>query len=142
MKRYLIAVLVGGMVFTTVMAAAATLDLDGGVAQAGTDHDLECQESPLEVRSYRLNNNENGVGSHGVRIGDFDAACADAGTSVHIHAYSDEDAETLVARTAQTTVEEGELSAAWDRFFNDAEGTTFLPYEDIEAIQVVVESDG
>ena len=44
MKRIILALLVGGMVFGAVFAAAATLVVDGRMLQAGSDEVLTCDD--------------------------------------------------------------------------------------------------
>lgn len=44
MKRIILALLVGGMVFGTVFAVAATLKVDGRMLQAGSDKVLTCDD--------------------------------------------------------------------------------------------------
>ncbi len=42
MKRTIVALLIGGMVFGTILGLAATLSVNGGTIQAGEDNDLRC----------------------------------------------------------------------------------------------------
>ncbi|GAG41904.1 unnamed protein product, partial [marine sediment metagenome] len=67
MKRSIIALLVGGAVFGTVLAAAATLNVNGGVIQAGTDSDLTCDSSGVDVLGWGLNSGTGLV--ENVRVG-------------------------------------------------------------------------
>jgi glucose-6-phosphate isomerase len=52
MKRFILALLVGGVVFGTVFAAAATLIVDGRVLQAGSDTDLQCDKDASGVQMW------------------------------------------------------------------------------------------
>ena len=49
MKRLIVALLVGGMVFGTVFAVAAALDVDAPAIQAGGVTDLVCDDDGVEV---------------------------------------------------------------------------------------------
>jgi|GEM_PF-5702719 len=49
MKRFLIALLVGGALFAVVFGAAASLTVEGGTIQAGKDTDLACQPPEIPV---------------------------------------------------------------------------------------------
>ena len=49
MKRLMVALLVGGAVFGTVWAAAATLDVDGGTLQMSTAVDAVCDGNGVEL---------------------------------------------------------------------------------------------
>ncbi len=73
MKRLIVAVLVGGMVFGTVLALAASLDVNGGTIQAGSDTDLQCDEDGIDVVGWMLETDDGLV--YGVRIHNIDPAC-------------------------------------------------------------------
>ena len=49
MKRLMVALLVGGMVFGTVFAVAAALNVDAGVLQAGSDEVLICDADGVQT---------------------------------------------------------------------------------------------
>jgi len=49
MKRIILALLVGAAVFSTVFAAAALLNVDAGVLQAGSDEVLTCDADGVQV---------------------------------------------------------------------------------------------
>jgi len=72
MKRFLIALLVGGALFAAIFGAAATLDVQGGAIQVGTESDLSCDTTGVTVTfnvhhlGYVTSVNVNGI----------DAACA------------------------------------------------------------------
>ena len=74
MKRSIIALLVGGMVFGTVLAIAASLSVEGGTIQAGSDTDLRCDTTGVRVDGWGLETDDGLV--YNVRIHDIDAACA------------------------------------------------------------------
>jgi len=49
MKRFILALLVGGAVFAAVFAAAAALNVNAGVLQSGSDEDLTCDTDGVQV---------------------------------------------------------------------------------------------
>jgi hypothetical protein len=55
------ALLVSGSVFGAVYGAAATLPVNGGTIQAGTDLSLECQTDPVEVEAWGIDSSEDPV---------------------------------------------------------------------------------
>lgn len=74
------ALLVSGTVFGAVYGAAATLTVNGGTIQQGTDLSLECQSDPVQVDSWGINSSDDeltGGKATFVQIsGVDDAACA------------------------------------------------------------------
>lgn len=54
MKRTIFALGAGAAVFALVLGAAATMPLDGGAIQQGTDLTLTCQETTVSVDSWGL----------------------------------------------------------------------------------------
>lgn len=74
MKRLVIALLVGGAVFGMVYGLAATLNVDGGTIQAGSDVDLICDEDGVQVLGWGLETDDGKV--YFVRIGNIDEQCA------------------------------------------------------------------
>ena len=74
MKRIMLALLVGGMVFGGVFAMAAALDVDGGTIQAGSDVELRCDANGVNVDGWALESDTGLV--NGVRILNIDAACS------------------------------------------------------------------
>lgn len=75
MKRLLVALLVGGMVFGTVLAIAAGLNVSGGTIQGGTDDDLICDEGGIYVDAWGLNTYPVLEGVEYVTIKGVDADC-------------------------------------------------------------------
>ena len=73
MKRLIVAVLVGGMVFGTVLALAASLGVEGGTIQAGSDTELRCDTNGVRVDGWGLETDDGLV--YFVRIHDINAAC-------------------------------------------------------------------
>lgn len=75
-KRYLVAAGAAGLVFSGVYGAAAALNVEGGVAQAGSDTSLTCDADGVTVLGYII---EQGTGlfptGHGVKITGIDGAC-------------------------------------------------------------------
>ena len=82
MKRSIIALLVGGLVFGTVLAVAASLSVDGGTIQAGSDTDLQCDEDGVDVAGWMLETDDGLV--YGVRIHNIDPACSSNDLFVNI----------------------------------------------------------
>jgi len=72
MKRFLIALLVGGAVFAAVLGAAANLSVGGGTVQVGSDGTLACDTTGVTV-SYNID--YRGVVTS-VQVNGIDAACA------------------------------------------------------------------
>ena len=74
------ALLVSGSVFGAVYGAAATLTVNGGTIQAGTDLSLECQADPIRVESWGINSSDEGpTGGEATFVeisGVGDATCA------------------------------------------------------------------
>jgi hypothetical protein len=74
------ALLVSGTVFGAVYGAAASLTVNGGTIQQGTDLSLECQSDPIQVDSWGINSSDDaltGGKATFVQIsGVDDAACA------------------------------------------------------------------
>ena len=66
-KRYLAAFGAAGLMFAGVYGAAASLGVDGGVAQAGQDTNLTCDES-VAVAGYFIEQGDNRSGPEGVPI--------------------------------------------------------------------------
>ncbi len=75
-KRYFAAFGAAGLVFAGVFGAAAALDVDSAVAQAGQDEKLSCQTNTLKVDGYQI---EQGTGaeplSRGLNISNIDKDC-------------------------------------------------------------------
>lgn len=49
MKRFIVALMVGSMLFVVAWAAAASLGVDGGVLQAGDDDVLKCDADGVQI---------------------------------------------------------------------------------------------
>lgn len=82
MKRLIVALLVGGAVFGTVLAVAASLSVDGGTIQAGSDTDLQCDEDGVRVDGWGLETDDGLV--YSVRIHDIDDDCSSNDLFVNI----------------------------------------------------------
>ena len=72
------ALLISSTAFGAVYAAAATLPLDGGVVQEGTDASLVCQSDPVQVSSWGVNSSDD-AGTGGkvtfVQLENIDESC-------------------------------------------------------------------
>jgi len=77
MKRIILALAVGGALFAAAFAAAATLGVNGGVIQAGSDGTLYCDTDGVAVVGWGLEMDDGMV--YSVRIGGVNGdACAGA----------------------------------------------------------------
>jgi len=73
MKRLMVALLVGGMVFGTVFAVAASLNVSGGVTQAGSVASLTCDADGVTVEGYGVELDD--LSGHFLKVSGIDAAC-------------------------------------------------------------------
>jgi hypothetical protein len=85
MKRFFVALLVGGMVFAGVFALAASLNVDGGTIQAGSDVDLTCDGDGVNVDGWGLETDDGKVSF--VRIHNIDPDCSGDDIFVNITKY-------------------------------------------------------
>ena len=82
MKRIILALLAGGLVFGAVFGLAAALNVSGGTIQAGSDSDLACDEDGVRVLEWNLDTNTGLVSS--VRIGGIDEGCQQGDTDLFV----------------------------------------------------------
>ncbi len=76
MKRLIVALLVGGMVFGVVFGAAAALNVDANPLQSGGDTDLVCDDSGIQVHwNIQWSNSAGDYVVHEVNISGVDEAC-------------------------------------------------------------------
>ena len=95
MKRFVIAALVGTMVFGAVFGLAASLSVDGGTIQAGSDTDLRCDEDGVRVDGWGLESDTGLVSM--VRIHDIDDDCSSNDLFVNITKHGTKIAECRTA---------------------------------------------
>ena len=76
MKRFLIALMAGTVVFSVAFASAAGLIVNGGTIQAGEDLDLVCDSDGVRVEGWGLETDDGMVSF--VRIGNIWADCVGA----------------------------------------------------------------
>lgn len=76
MKRFLVAIMAGTMVFSVAFASAAALIVNGGTIQAGADTDLVCDSDGVRVEGWGLETDDGLV--YNVRIGNIWADCVGA----------------------------------------------------------------
>jgi hypothetical protein len=98
MKRLIIALLVGGMVFGTVLAAAAVLDVTGThTIQAGGVTDLVCDEDGVVIDTigFEWSDDANAYVVTGVIITGIDAACDGGTIAVTLTNNSGDEIETM-----------------------------------------------
>ncbi len=82
MKRLLAALLTGGVIVAASAGLAATLDVNGGAAQVGSDLDLACDEDGVYVSQWNLNPNTSVVTS--VRVAGIDEGCRVGDTDLFV----------------------------------------------------------
>jgi hypothetical protein len=73
MKRVLVALLLGGAIFGTIIGVAATVGVQGGTIQAGVDPTLYCDTDGVQVQGWGLETTDNTV--RFVRIGGISTDC-------------------------------------------------------------------
>jgi hypothetical protein len=83
MKRFVLALFVGGMVFGAVVGLAASLGVEGGTIQAGADTDLACDEDGVQVLGWNLDTDTTLVDS--IRVGGIDAGCQQGDTDLFVN---------------------------------------------------------
>jgi hypothetical protein len=75
MKRLLLALIAGAMVFTVAFASAAALQVNANVIQSGGDVDVTCQTGPVTV-GYTTEVSGNGeFAVDGITFSGLDASC-------------------------------------------------------------------
>lgn len=113
MKRIIVALLAGAMVFGAVFAVAATLDVAGGTIQAGSDSDLRCDEDGVRVDGWLLETDTGMVNK--VRVHDIDADCSSNDLFVNVTKWGTKIAECRTAAgpgmhiPADTSVDDNDL---------------------------------
>ena len=75
MKRAILALLAGGLVFGVVFGAAAALDVDAGPLQSGGDTDLTCDDAIQVHWNVQWSNSADDYVIHKVNIGGVNEAC-------------------------------------------------------------------
>ncbi len=76
MKRLIVALLVGGVMFGTVFAVAAALNVGSGTIQAGGVTDLRCDENGVGVEAgWAWSNEAEAYVVTGIMISDIDESC-------------------------------------------------------------------
>lgn len=127
MKKYFIASGVAVVAFA-MAAFAASLNVDGGTIQSGTDNDLKCTDN-VEVVAWGVDKGK----SAGVRL---DAGtlsgCAD---SVQLHVYALDGNGTPIARSISHTVANAGSTLKWETF---GQGP-MVPIHAIKGFQIVLE---
>ena len=74
MKRIIVALVVGGVVFGTVFAVAASLNVSGGVTQAGSVASLTCDPDGVTVDGYGVELDD--LTGHFLKVSGIHADCA------------------------------------------------------------------
>lgn len=153
MKRSIIALLVGGLVFGTVLALAASLIVQGGTIQGGTDTDLICDENGIYVDAYGLNTYPVLEGVEYVTIKGVDADCDGARIMGRVQlTYSDYNDNSTWAYTSGTgpyssgysfVIANGNSDTEYKLYLKQSDYTTqwWVPAEDIVGIKVWIEGN-
>jgi len=151
MKRFLIALLVGGAVFAAVFGAAASLTVQGGVVQAGEDLDLVCDTDGIYVWSWMVNSYPVLEGVEAVRIKGVSAACNDARIMGRVQlTTSNPNDNTTYAYTSGKNpqgvgeyfvIANGDENTVYTLYLKESDYATqwYVPAEDIVGIKVWIE---
>jgi hypothetical protein len=84
MKRLLLALIAGAMVFTVAFASAAALQVNANVIQSGGDVDVTCQTGPVTV-GYTTTVSGNGeFAVTGITFSGLDESCAGLSVAVSL----------------------------------------------------------
>jgi len=138
MKRLIVALLVGGVFFGAVYGLAATLFVEGGTIQAGSDVDLQCDEDGVQVLGWGLETNDGKV--YSVRIGNIDEQCAGNDIFVSITDTGTEiaDGDATIEDEA-TDATDGCTDTTADEVCTKIQIPGGVPAEDITDIEVFIE---
>jgi hypothetical protein len=141
MKRLIVAVLVGGMVFGTVFAVAASLGVDGGFLQAGTDDDLVCDDGGVTLK-WKTMVTQADFRVAGVEVYDINAACI--GGKVLIALQSAPGSQIGFARGEIVAYDGGAMALAHEFFSGGAwvDGTTGVgpKVADVNLVSVLIKN--
>lgn len=127
MKRFLIALMAGAMVFAVAFAAAATLNVNGGTLQYGEDNSLTCTAS-ADVDAWGADA-DTGL-TYYVRI-TYDPLCAGNSMFVRVTNASDAVIASVSKEPLDNTGSTGNLTF-----------TTPLANEAIHDIHILIEGPG
>jgi len=153
MKRFLIALLVGGALFAAVFGAAASLTVNGGVIQGGEDTDLVCDDNGIYVWAYGLNTYPVLEGVESVKIKGVSSACNGARIMGRVElTNSDPNDNSTYAYTSGKdpqgvgeyfVIANGDESTVYVLFLKHDDYATqwFVPAEDIVGIKLWIEGE-
>ena len=152
MKRTILALLVGGMVFGTVLAVAASLGVQGGTIQGGEDIDLVCDEDGIYVDAWGLNTYPVLEGVEYVTIKGVDADCDGARIMGRIELTTSVDTDnTTWAYTSGTgpgsgysfVIANGNSDTAYTLYLKQSDYSTpwYVLAEDIVSIKLWIEGN-
>ncbi len=103
MKRLIIALLVGGMIFGVVFGAAATLNVTANPLQSGGDTDLTCDDAIQIHWNIQWSNSEGDYVVHNVNVGGVNEAFNDSTVVVTLTASNGNFlAQRTTTKTAST----------------------------------------
>lgn len=134
MKRLIVALLVGGMVFGVAFAVAETLPVEGGAIQAGEDTNLACQQNHVVVLGWGLETSDGLV--YNVRLGNIEDVDCD-GNDLFVVITDD----GVAVRDGKVTIASGTTTYTIPLTTLGIGNTTPSPYpaEDITDIEVFIE---
>lgn len=136
MKRLLISLLVGGVVFGAVFGAAALLNVNPAFVQAGSSGDLTCQDEPVTLANFAVELDDFNLASFRVwsnDVGGF-AACEDGKLTVRLYDAGGADIGGGPGRTVDP-IQSGNGYPANVRI-----DLTGIDVRDVEEIRVVIQS--
>ena len=141
MKRIMVALMVGGVLFGTVFAVAASLGVNGGFLQAGTDDSLECDGEGVTLK-WKTMGAQADFRVAGVEVYDIDAACI--GGKVLIALQSAPGSQVGFARGDIVTYDGGAMALAHEFFSGGSwvDGTTGVgpKVADVNLVSVLIKN--
>lgn len=97
MKRFLVSLMVGGVVFGTVFAAAAALGVSAPTIQAGSDDVLECDTNGVDVEvGWEWSDSAGAYVATGFIVTDIDPDCDGGTISLTATDSNGDEIETMV----------------------------------------------
>ncbi|MDZ7673789.1 MAG: hypothetical protein U5K30_01770 [Acidimicrobiales bacterium] len=132
MKRYLIALGVGAMVFAGALGSAAALGInDSGVAQYGDDFDVTCDDDGVEVLGYFLDTDAGAPSqSNGVVVDDVSSDCE--GKTI-VAGVTDANGDALARGAATIPSGGGSVNISYN-----IDGGPQVPVEDIGGVRLTI----
>ncbi len=126
MKRLITALMAGALV-TAVAVSAATLIVDGGVVQGGSDFDLTCDDQ-VNVLGWGFESDDGLI--YFVRVGDVAAACDGADMWVQVY-----DNGSVLIGKGHVTLDSGTVTSKGYKVHLSSP----VPPQNIGSVNVVIE---